>query len=476
VGAACTGAGLAGEMRLEPLAPDAERPLSLAFLLLVASLNMVEAFNTNMIWPMLPFLVSDLAGVPDADLGWRVGLVASAFFVAQATTSYCWGAAGDRFGRRPVLLLGMLGSAVSILLLGSAGTYAQAVAGRFAGGMLNGNAPIVKAYIGEVSAPDHLAKNFGVFALSYGLCSSVAPLVGGGLMRPADRWPAAFRGTVFDARPYLLPCAVTSALSLAAVLTAYWFVPETAAFARRKQRGAEGAAERRSAAVELVPLFAGGEGEGGDEAGPPSWTKVTVLMGCLNVYMSGLLTLVEELFPVFAKLDRGVGGLGISSATIGTLLSLSGLLLVAHQLTTTPYLVGRFGPSRVLKASSLLAVPAVMLYPLAGNPAVRSTPAFLPLLLAAMSLKNCVAGSFVTTTLQLVNNSCRTEVKARVLSTVQAATALLRCLMPLATGALLKLGFELGAPIAVTFGVAGAVVLGYGLLSQRVPRALDKPS
>ena len=66
----------------------------------------------------------------------------SVFFLAECSTAVMWGFLSDRFGRRPVLLLGPLGLAFSMLSFGSSTTYALLVISRFCQGLFNG-------YIGE---------------------------------------------------------------------------------------------------------------------------------------------------------------------------------------------------------------------------------------------------------------------------------------------------------------------------------------
>ena len=125
--------------RLTPLEAEGDKPVWIFFVL--ALLNIVDAFNLNIVWPMLPFMV-DSYGVAktEEDLGAWVGTAGAAISVGQFLSSYFWGVAADTFGRRPVMLVGMFNSTFSVLVFGSARSYAQCVAGRFLSGLLNGNA------------------------------------------------------------------------------------------------------------------------------------------------------------------------------------------------------------------------------------------------------------------------------------------------------------------------------------------------
>jgi MFS family permease len=68
----------------------------------------------------------------EEDLGAWVGTAGAAISVGQFLSSFFWGLAADKFGRRPVMLLGMFNSTFSVLVFGSARSYTQCVAGRVA--------------------------------------------------------------------------------------------------------------------------------------------------------------------------------------------------------------------------------------------------------------------------------------------------------------------------------------------------------
>ena len=79
----------------------------------------------------LPYLIFN------EDLGAWVGAAGAAVSVGQLLSSYAWGALSDRIGRRPVMLMGMCNSTFSVLVFGTARSYAQCLAGRFLSGLLN---------------------------------------------------------------------------------------------------------------------------------------------------------------------------------------------------------------------------------------------------------------------------------------------------------------------------------------------------
>ena len=128
-----------------------------------------------------------------------------------------------------------MNSTFSVLVFGTARTYAQCVAGRFLSGLLNGNAGVVKTYVGETTEKTQQATAFSIFAMAFGFASVVAPGVGGFLQRP----PSGGRACS-EAR-----CSITtrsSSMLCAASLTAiggvlgFFYAPETASRWRRMER------------------------------------------------------------------------------------------------------------------------------------------------------------------------------------------------------------------------------------------------
>lgn len=224
--------------RLPPLEAKGEKPVF--FFFVVALLNVVDSFNLNIVWPLLPFMV-DSYGVSrtEEDLGAWVGAAGAAVSVGQLLSSYAWGALSDRIGRRPVMLIGMCNSTFSVLVFGTARTYAQCVAGRFLSGLLNGNAGVVKTYVGETTEKSQQTMAFSIFAMAFGFASCVAPAIGGFLQRPAERWPGVFGDTVFETFPFLLPMLCAAALTSFGGALGFLYAPETASQWRRMQKRRE---------------------------------------------------------------------------------------------------------------------------------------------------------------------------------------------------------------------------------------------
>ena len=83
--------------------------------------------------------------------GRKAGFLGSAFFLGNFIGSFAWGWASDVFGRKPIMLLGLMFTISTELLFGFSQNFAWAVSARFLWGLLNGNLGVAKTYISEVT-------------------------------------------------------------------------------------------------------------------------------------------------------------------------------------------------------------------------------------------------------------------------------------------------------------------------------------
>ncbi len=175
-------------------------------------------------------------GAKHEDIGTYVGILVSSFFFAQLLTVAAWGRAADAWGRRPILLVGLLGTALSQTVFGVAKSFEVALAARFLTGMLNGNVAIAKVYMGEITDASTQATGFGWLAFTWGLGTVIAPALGGWLADPAAQHPdtAFARIQLFVDYPYILPALVSVGFSIASFLLGVVFLPETAAWRASK--------------------------------------------------------------------------------------------------------------------------------------------------------------------------------------------------------------------------------------------------
>jgi MFS family permease len=88
--------------------------------------------------------------LPDSAIASQAGIMQASFNAAQLCTAIPWGSFSDRNGRKPVLLLGLLGTAISCVGFGFSTTFWQAITFRIIGGALNGNIGVMRTMVGEI--------------------------------------------------------------------------------------------------------------------------------------------------------------------------------------------------------------------------------------------------------------------------------------------------------------------------------------
>lgn len=91
------------------------------------------------IFPYIYFMIEDFHITDDKSrISFYAGMVTSAFTFAEFSTGLLWGRLSDKVGRKPVLLTGLIGTAISVLIFGFAPNLTVALIARAVGGLLNG--------------------------------------------------------------------------------------------------------------------------------------------------------------------------------------------------------------------------------------------------------------------------------------------------------------------------------------------------
>lgn len=183
-------------------------PGAVPVLLLLVFLSLI---GFGVVIPLLPFFASAFDAKP-----WQVALLFSVYSAGQFLGELVWGRLSDRIGRRPVLLVTIIASALGYLALAFAPGIWIAVVVRAAAGFFSGNMSVIQGYVVDVSPPAKLANRLGLIGSAFGVGFVVGPAIGGLLARP-DLGAAGFR-------PPLLMAAGLCVLATAGILA---FVKES---------------------------------------------------------------------------------------------------------------------------------------------------------------------------------------------------------------------------------------------------------
>ncbi|KAJ3321365.1 hypothetical protein HDV06_004350 [Boothiomyces sp. JEL0866] len=152
-------------------------PLPRLQLFMICLITFVEPVQFGMIFPFVYFMVRDFGiAKNETEIGNYVGLLTSSFCLAQFLTSLPWGWASDRYGRRPILLIGLLGNTITCLLFGFSKTYTFAIIVRAFCGFLNGNLGVVKSMLGELTDETNRGRAFAIWEAAFGLGTIAGPM------------------------------------------------------------------------------------------------------------------------------------------------------------------------------------------------------------------------------------------------------------------------------------------------------------
>ncbi len=149
-----------------------------------------------------------------------MGLLITVYSVAQFFLAPLWGRVSDRVGRRPILILGLTGSAVSYVIFAYAGTLAILFLSRIMAGMGGATVPVAQAYIADITPPERRAGNLGLIGAAFGLGFIFGPALGG-MLAPIS--PEA-------------PGLAAAALCLGNGILALFFLPESLSPSERARR------------------------------------------------------------------------------------------------------------------------------------------------------------------------------------------------------------------------------------------------
>ena len=158
---------------------------ALPFILITVVIDLI---GIGLIIPVLPVIVGEFTNSPDQQAYWY-GALAASFGIAQFLSAPLLGALSDRYGRRPLLLLGIAGLGINFLVTALATSLWALLIARLVGGSLSANLAVANAYVADITAPEDRAKRFGALGAAFGVGFIIGPVIGGLLGQYSPRWP-----------------------------------------------------------------------------------------------------------------------------------------------------------------------------------------------------------------------------------------------------------------------------------------------
>ncbi len=143
-------------------------------LLMVCATAFLMMLGLGVLFPVLGFFTRDL-GLGD----FQAGMLISSYALASFVASPFWGRFSDRYGRRPSILIGLVGFSLAFGLFALGSDFAELLAARLLGGLLAAAAmPAVMAYAADSSQPHERSRALGMVGASFGLGVVAGPAIG----------------------------------------------------------------------------------------------------------------------------------------------------------------------------------------------------------------------------------------------------------------------------------------------------------
>lgn len=371
----------------------------------------LDLFGFGIVIPVLPFYATEHGASPAV-----VALLATSFSLAQFVMSPVLGRLSDVHGRRPVMLVSIGGSCLSMLVLGFAGALWMVFLARLVSGVANANVSTANAYIADRVPPADRARYMGMMGSAIGMGFVFGPAVGG--LLSTESMPE-------------LPFFFAASLAAVNFAMAWWWLPES--------RG---------------PQHVGTQPRPSPWSGLARLTEIRgTALGALAVVSFGFFIAFSAMESTFALLTKE--RLGWTARDTGYLFSLIGGCIAFSQAVLLGRLVRRFGEKRTLvigmcvQASGLLVIGAASV---------------VGAMVVGASLLATGNGLVSPVTSALVSRMSSAEEQGLNLGVIQSASALARIFGPAVAGVL----FERVAPGAPMF-VGAAVVVGVlVLVSPRI--------
>jgi DHA1 family tetracycline resistance protein-like MFS transporter len=159
----------------QPSSTSGGRKAAMPFIMAAVLIDMI---SIGLIIPVLPLIVGQFTSSPSEQAFWY-GAVTIVFGVANFFGSPILGRLSDRYGRRPVLLLGFSGLALSFFVTGLATALWMLLAVRLFSGAMQANIAVANAYVADITPPDDRAKSFGKLGAMLGMGFILGPVLGG---------------------------------------------------------------------------------------------------------------------------------------------------------------------------------------------------------------------------------------------------------------------------------------------------------
>jgi len=382
-------------------------PLAVIFLIVF-----IDLVGFGMIIPILPFYAEH---EPFRATPFEIGMLFSAYSWMQFFFSPLLGRLSDRYGRKPVLFLSLLGSAAGYLIIGFAATLTFVFVGRIVSGITGANISAAQAYIADVTTKENRAKGMGLFGAAFGLGFILGPGIAG----------------ILSKFSIFLPFYVAAGLSLTSAAAALFFLPESLV--------------RKS-----------GKDTAKNPGGPFAALGRLRERAFLNINITYFLLVTSFSIMTYAFVLYTGSRFGYDAEKNGYLFTFVGLVSVVGQGLLLGRLVRRFGELVLTAAGCLMMAVSLFAIPVV-SPDYGGLTALLGVCVL-LSLGNAVASPSLSS---LVSRISDEDQQGSSLGIMQSGASLARAIGPTLGGVLMNNAFNRvdDATLYRTFWTASAIMV-----------------
>jgi multidrug resistance protein len=377
----------------------------LATILLVV---FVDLIGFGMIIPILPLYAKSFQAAE-----WQIGLLLGCYSFMQFLASPVLGYISDRVGRKPVLLVSLIGSAIGYAVMASAASLTMLFIARIIAGICGASVGTAAAYIADITPPENRSRRMGLIGAAFGVGFVLGPAIGGILSQFSTKGPFWFGAGL----------AFINAIAVLLIL------PEPEKHVKRSEAG-----------IPAGPDVVDRTGLGG----------IPILVVTYFVAIAGF-AIVTMIYP--QVLDRRFS---LSPAQISMVFVFLGLVGAFIQGGAIGRMAKRFGDYKLAAAGLLLMAVSMVVMPFAHN-----MPLFL-VFTFGLAAGNSLAQP---TLMAMASRLAATTAQGRVIGTVQSAGSLGRVVGPSAGG--FMLGWDRPGP-NLAYGntpfLIGGIVMGIAFL------------
>ncbi|KAI9205319.1 major facilitator superfamily domain-containing protein [Polychytrium aggregatum] len=452
-----------------------------------------EVLIHHMLVPLYPFMARTLISPTSQGIvmagdkpayAYYAGLLQSAYFFPTIFMTIVWGTASDKVGRKPILLLGLVGYCTGTLCLGLSTQYWLAALGLSISGAFAANTVVAKGMIGELASDDQSrAWGYSMYGVVFGAAGIVGSLLGGLL---GDK--ALFQGVQFlEERPYFVACALGAVLALIGIALDIQFLRE-AHDSSHSYQGLTG----QDFGEELDPLDESfimepvassgsklphdhlvGDDEGDDDdssssdvvrgkfkpsvhgaTAVPAFLRpmVQFFRSCwrllsIRTIMPMLLYSIYALsnsiygtsLPLLASASHEAGGFGMGTGETGAAVMTTSIAKLGAKILFYP-VQRRFGTVWTYRIGCLLIIPAVLLPPIFGQ--ISTWPA----LIAAACFIGVGEGWLYISVVMMITDSVKVKHLGLIHGLAGCMASVVRTIGPAVSGLVWQVGSDLHSP------------------------------